>query len=109
MSLDGNPGVSDTPAEEGLPPLRPDAVVVEGQTKRGKGCRIVDNTASVEVAELEGLLQDLIAQDLFQPLGLSSAGGSSIRIGAPQSGHIQLGESLYRLIIIDHEARLEPF
>lgn len=109
MSLDGNLGMSETPAEEGLPPLRPDAVVVEGQTKRGKSCRIVDNTATVTAAELEDLLQELITQDLFQPLGLSSAGGSSIRIGAPQSGHIQLGESLYRLIIVDHEARLEPF
>ncbi|MBU2790241.1 hypothetical protein HF288_09845 [Acidithiobacillus caldus] len=109
MSLDGSAETTETAAEEGLPPLRPDAVIVEAQTKRGKVCRLVDNTATVAVTELEELLRELIAQDLFQPLGLSSAGGSSIRIGAPQGGHIQLGESLYRLIVIDHEARLEPF
>jgi len=109
VNLDGNPNPSEASAEDGLPPLRPDALVLEGRTKRGKHCRIVDNTATVAAAELADLLQELIAKDLFQPLGLSSAGDSSIRIGAPQSGHIQLGESLYRLIIIDHEARLEAF
>ncbi|MCE5394521.1 MAG: hypothetical protein JJ693_08030 [Acidithiobacillus sp.] len=94
---------------EGLPPVHPHAQILEGKTKRGKPCRLIDNTASVDRVHLQQLLEDLIDQDHFQPLGLSTAGGNAIQIGAPQSAHVQLGEDLYRLIIIGYEARLEVF
>ncbi|WP_308389074.1 hypothetical protein [Acidithiobacillus sp. AMEEHan] len=95
--------------DSALPPLTPHARVVEGQTRRGKPCRIVDNTGTVAEAELRTLLEELIEQDHFQPLGLSMAGGNSIQIGAPQTAHVQLGDDLYRLIVLDYEARIEGF
>ena len=95
--------------DSGLPPLTPDAQVIEGQTRRGKPCRVVDNTGTVAEEELRTLLNELIEQDQFQPLGLSMAGGNSIQIGAPQTAHVQLGDDLYRLIVLDYEARIEGF
>ncbi|MEY2342716.1 hypothetical protein AB4090_11480 [Acidithiobacillus sp. IBUN Pt1247-S3] len=95
--------------ESGLPALTPHACVIEGQTRRGKPCRIVDNTGQVAESELRILLDELIEQDQFQPLGLSMAGGNSIQVGAPQTAHVQLGDDLYRLIVLDYEARIEGF
>ncbi|EGQ62060.1 hypothetical protein GGI1_10580, partial [Acidithiobacillus sp. GGI-221] len=50
------------------------AVIVEGMTKRGKPCRLIDNTASAPREELVALLNDLIEQEHFGPSGLSVAG-----------------------------------
>lgn len=94
---------------EGLPSLSPDAVIVEGVTRRGKLCKVIDNTGSVPEAELTALLNDLIAQGHFGPSGVSPAGGDTISIGAPQSAHVQLGEDIYRIIVLGYEARLEAF
>lgn len=95
--------------EGGLPPLRSDAVILKAKTKRGKLCRVIDNTVSVPREELEALLNDLIEQEHFGPSGLSVAGGNTISIGAPQSAHVQLGGNIYRMIVVDYEARLEDF
>ena len=103
--------VQDSPIEEesGLPPLRSDAVILEGMTKRGKPCRLIDNTVSAPREELAALLNDLIEQEHFGPSGLSMAGSNTISIGTPQSAHVQLGENIYRMIVVDYEARLEEF
>ncbi|MBN2679041.1 MAG: hypothetical protein JXR24_02300 [Acidithiobacillaceae bacterium] len=89
--------------------MRADAVIIEGKTKRGKPCKIIDNTCLVPRAALQALLDDLIEQEHFGPSGLSMAGGNSIRIGAPQSAHVQLGDDIYRMIVVDYEARIEVF
>ena len=103
--------VQDSPIEEesGLPPLRSDAVILEGMTKRGKPCRLIDNTVSAPREELAALLNDLIEQEHFGPSGLSMAGSNTISIGTPQSAHVQLGENIYRMIVVDYAARLETF
>ena len=103
--------VQDSPIEEesGLPPLRSDAVILEGMTKRGKPCRLIDNTVSAPREELAALLNDLIEQEHFGPSGLSMAGSNTISIGTPQSAHVQLGENIYRMIVVDYAARLEAF
>ena len=103
--------VQDLPIEEedGLPPLRSDAVILEGMTKRGKPCRLIDNTVSAPREELAALLNDLIEQEHFGPSGLSMAGSNTISIGTPQSAHVQLGENIYRMIVVDYAARLEVF
>ncbi len=94
---------------EAMPPVSPHARIVSGFTRRGKPCRLVDNTGTVVPEDLGALLEDLISQDHFQPLGLSAAGGNAIRIGVPQTAHVQLGERIYRLVVMDSEARLEIF
>ena len=103
--------VQDSPIEEenGLPPLRSDAVILEGMTKRGKPCRLIDNTVSAPREELAALLNDLIEQEHFGPSGLSMAGSNTISIGTPQSAHVQLGENIYQMIVVDYAARLETF
>ncbi len=85
------------------------ATVIEGVTATGKPCRLVDNTGTVPHAELESLLAELIEQRRFGLSGRSSAGGSTIRLGEPDFTHIQLGDSLYRLILFPYEARIEVF
>lgn len=86
-----------------------DAVVVDGMTKRGKRCRLVDITTSVDRAELVGLLNDLIEQDCFGIRGMSAAGDNAVTLGAPSFTHVQLGGRLYRLLLLPYEARLERF
>ncbi|APZ44695.1 hypothetical protein BW247_11940 [Acidihalobacter ferrooxydans] len=85
------------------------AVTIEGIAHNGKPCRIVDNTGTVARAELESLLAELIEQRRFGLSGRSLAGGSSIRIGEPEFTHIQLGDDLYRFILLPYEARIEAF
>lgn len=85
------------------------AIVIEGVAHNGKPCRIVDNTGTVAREELEMLLAELIEQRRFGLSGRSSAGGTSIRIGEPEFTHIQLGDELYRFILLPYEARLEVF
>lgn len=100
-----DPGMSFDEAN----PISPGAVVLEGITLKGKPCRLVDNTATVPCDEMKALLRDLIEQHKFGPGGLSASGGNTITLGMPESAHVQLGDTLYRLLIFDYEARLEKF
>ena len=85
------------------------AVVIEGVAHNGKPCRIIDNTGTVARAELEALLAELIEQRRFGLSGRSLAGSASIRLGEPDFTHIQLGDELYRFILLPYEARIEVF
>lgn len=87
----------------------PGALIVEGATASGKRCRVIDNTGTVERAELLNLLDKLISEKRFGFSGVSSAGGSTVTIGAPVFAHVQLGGELYRLILFPYEARIERF
>ncbi|OOG24796.1 hypothetical protein B1C78_08215 [Thioalkalivibrio denitrificans] len=97
------------PEETRVPPLSEQAIIVEGRTLGGRVCRLVDNTGTVERALLDELLSDLLEAKRFGLAGRSATGASTIRLGAPEFTHIQLGGQLYRLILFSHEARLEAF
>ncbi len=91
-------------------PLRPDAVTVEGQTARGKTCRLINNSGDpIPDFELRTLLEELIAADAFGFSTKTAAGGNAMSLDRRESAHIQIGEKLYRLIVYRYEARLEPF
>lgn len=91
-------------------PLRPDAVSVEGCNARGKRCRLINNSGDpIPIAELQTLLEQLIAAEVFGFTTMSAAGGSALNLDRRESAHVQLGEKLYRLIVYRYEARLEPF
>jgi len=94
------------PGEESI---RPDAVIIEGVAHNGKPCRIVDNTASVDQAELRELLDALIRERRFGFSGLSVAGSNRIAVREPTGTHIQLGGELYRILLYPYEARIEAF
>lgn len=90
-------------------PLSPEAIVVTGETRNGKACRIVDNTGSIDIAELRALLDQLIEDGRFGLSGRSLAGDSRMVIGAPDFTHIQFGETVYRFVLFPYEARIEAF
>lgn len=91
-------------------PLRADAVVVSGVTRRGKRCELIDNTgAHLPGAELEAILAGLIENEVFGFHPVSAGGADSIRLERREGGHIQVGSTLYRLIVYRYQARLEPF
>ncbi|HKK14229.1 MAG TPA: hypothetical protein VKA14_06165 [Gammaproteobacteria bacterium] len=87
----------------------PSSRVIEGRTRSGRPCRIVDSTGRADPRDLKELLDDLIREDRFGVQGMSAAGENRITLGAPQFTHIQLGTELYRLIVSRYEARVEPF
>ncbi len=87
----------------------PHATVIEATAHNGKPCRIVDNTGRVPRAELEHLLESLIAERRFGLNALSASGSSAIRLGEPQFTHLQVGDELYRFLLFPYEARLEAF
>lgn len=91
------------------PPLRPEAVVIQSFAHNGKPCRIVDNTGTVPRAELEALLQTLVKDRRFGIGGMSASGGNTISIGGPVGTHVQLGGTLYRILLFPYEARIERF
>jgi hypothetical protein len=102
--------MADEPAHSAqLPPLTEHARTVTGTAHNGRTCRVVDNTGEVPEAELNALLERLIDERRFGLSGLSSAGSAVVRIGEPVFTHIQIGESLYRLIVASYEARIEAF
>ena len=109
--------MSDTPAPIGpagdfdaLNPLRPDSVRVQGATRRGKPCELVDNTGeSLPRAELEAILAALIAEDAFGFRVASAKGGHTLDLERRESAHVQIGEKLYRLLVYRYQARIEPF
>jgi len=90
-------------------PIDSKAVILEGVTHNGRICRLVDNTGGIGRAALGELLDTLIRERRFGGGGLSPKGGNAITIGAPQYGHIQLGDQLYRLLVFPYEARIERF
>jgi hypothetical protein len=109
--------MSDTPAPlepaedfHTLNPLRPDSVRLQGATRRGKPCELVDNTGeSLPRAELEAILSALIAADAFGFNIASAKGGHTLDLERRESAHVQIGEKLYRLLVYRYEARIEPF
>jgi len=92
-----------------IPPPGPDARIIEAVTQTGKPCRVVDNTGTIERAELERLLGDLIAGHHFGLRALSASGGNAIRLGEPAFTHMQFGDRIYRMLLFPYEARLEAF
>ncbi|MBI2311609.1 MAG: hypothetical protein HYU77_03805 [Betaproteobacteria bacterium] len=95
---------------DALNPLRPDAVRVEGLTRNGKPCVLVDNTGDrLPLGELRDILQGLIAQEAFGFKVLSPSGGGTLDLDRRECAHIQIGERLYRLLVYRFEARIEPF
>lgn len=91
-------------------PLRADAVVVTGTTRRGKHCELIDNTgAHLPRAELEAILAGLVGNEVFGFHPVSAGGADSIRLERREGGHVQVGNKLYRLIVYRYQARLEPF
>lgn len=91
------------------PAPEPGATIIEALTHKGKCCRVVDNTGTIDRAELERLLEDLIRMGRFGLRGLSAKGGTTIRIGEPEFTHMQFGEQIYRMLLFPYEARLESF
>jgi hypothetical protein len=98
-----------TPAMSSIPPPGPDATIVEAVAHNGKPCRVVDNTGTINRAELERLLADLIEERRFGLRALSAKGSNAIRLGEPEFTHMQFGDRLYRMLLFPYEARLETF
>lgn len=92
-----------------IPPPGPDATIVESVAHNGKPCRVVDNTGTIERAELERLLADLIEARHFGLRAMSAKGSNSIRLGEPDFTHMQFGDRIYRMLLFPYEARLETF
>ena len=109
--------MSDTPAPSaapgefgGLNPIRPDAVRLEGRTRRGRQCELIDNSgAGLAEKDLREILDALIAQDRFGLALTSPAGGSTLDLAQSEAGHIQIGDRLFRLLVRRYTARIEPF
>jgi hypothetical protein len=89
--------------------LDSDSVVIVGTAHNGKTCRLVDRTGRIDPAALQALLATLIEQKRFGLSGRSAPGGDTIRLGAPEYGHIQIDEQLYRMTLRPYEAVLEGF
>ncbi|MHB8346259.1 MAG: hypothetical protein ACYDHM_03575 [Acidiferrobacterales bacterium] len=94
---------------DALNPINANAAIVDGTMSNGHACRLVDNTGEIDLRALEELLRALILEGRFGGAGLSPAGGNTVTIGAPQYGHVQVGEELYRLLVFPYEARIERF
>lgn len=91
-------------------PLRPDAVRIQGNTKRGKLCELINNTGEqLPQNELQDILDALIENEAFGFTTLSANGGDTINLDRKESSHIQIGENLYRLIVYRYTARIEKF
>lgn len=98
------------PDFDALNPLRADAVRVEGMTRGGKPCVLLDNTGDrLPLAELKDILQGLIEQEAFGFKVLSPSGGATLDLDRRECAHIQIGDRLYRLLIYRLEARIELF
>lgn len=91
-------------------PLRADAVRIAGSTLGGRPCELIDNTGRfLPRAELESLLDALIAADRFGFAMLSAKGGNTLSPDRLESAHVQIGGDLYRLLVHRYRARIEPF
>lgn len=100
---------TNSPAFPNAKPLSSTAIVVNGQAHNGKACRVVDNTGTVPMHELQQLLAQLINEKRFGLSGRSLSGDTRIRIGEPDFTHMQIGDTLYRFILFPYEARIEAF
>lgn len=89
------------------PPPGPDATIIESVAHNGRPCRIVDNTGSIDRAELEMLLAELIEERRFGLRGLSATVESAVRLGEPEFTQMQFGDRVYRMRLFPYEARLE--
>jgi hypothetical protein len=70
----------------------------------------VDNTGErLPAGELQSILDALIAQDRFGFALSTAAGGVTLDLGRPETGHVQIAGRLYRLIVHRYAARIEPF
>ncbi|TVP91768.1 MAG: hypothetical protein EA347_02130 [Thioalkalivibrio sp.] len=92
-----------------IPPPGPGATIIESVAHNGRPCRVVDNTGTIDRAELERLLADLIEERHFGLRAMSAKGGNSIRLGEPEFTHMQFGDRIYRMLLFPYEARLETF
>jgi hypothetical protein len=108
--------MSDTPypAPEadpaGLGPLRPDAVSLQGVTRRGRPCTLVDNTGEhLPGDELQAILDALIDQEQFGFALTTAAGGATLDLARPETAHVQIAGRLYRMFLHRYTARIEPF
>jgi len=109
--------MSDTPAPPVTPgefdrlnPIRADAVRLEGRTRRGRRCELIDNSgAGLAEADLREVLEALIAEDRFGLALASRSGGSTLDLEHREAGHIQIGGRLFRLLVRRYTARIEPF
>ena len=91
-------------------PLRADAVIYSGETRRGKSCELVDNTGlQLDASECRDILHGLIENDVFGFRTLSASGGETISLERRESTHVQVGDDLYRLIVFRYQARIENF
>ena len=91
-------------------PVRADATRLEGWTRAGRPCELIDNTgAGLARADLQAVLDALIAADRFGLAFASPKGGSTLDLEHREAGHIQIGEGLYRLLVRRYTARIEPF
>lgn len=91
-------------------PLRDDAVIYSGVTKRGKACELVDNTGcDLDAAECQDILDSLIENEVFGFRTFSANGGETISLDRRESTHVQVGDDLYRLIVFRYQARIENF
>ena len=82
-------------------------ITVEGRTRRGRPCRLIDRTGTLSRETLESLLADLVEQDQFGALGLSE--GEVLSLDAPRFTHIQLEGRLYRFFLYRYHAVIETF
>ena len=70
---------------------------------------LTDKTGTVPEDELQAILDGLIQENKFGLAGMSASGSGTIQLGAPEGGHIQVGEELYRLVITGYEAVIDRF
>ncbi|HKK13413.1 MAG TPA: hypothetical protein VKA14_02000 [Gammaproteobacteria bacterium] len=78
-------------------------------TYHGREVTLTDKTASCPEAELQEILDALVAEGKFGIAGMSNSGSATIQIGAPEGAHIQIGGELYRLVITGYEAYVDKF
>jgi hypothetical protein len=89
-------------------PISSRAVTIEGVAHNGKKCRIIDNTGTITSHELERLLNDLIEQKQFG-IWAQTSGSGRLVAGGGRGGHIQVNDTLYRLVLFSYDAIIENF
>ena len=105
-----DPEAATIPDFEAANPLRPGATRLEGTTRRGKACELVDKSGErLPATELQGILDALIREDRFGFATASAAGGTTLDLARREGAHIQVDGRLYRLIVYRYQARIEPF
>ncbi len=78
-------------------------------TFQGREVTLTDRTGTIPDEELREILDAVIREGRFGLAGLSNSGSGTIRIGAPEGAHIQVGNDLYRLIVTGYEAYVDKF